>query len=68
MAKEQIIMERGSERSFVPAALVQEYLEAGWKEVERIVVGAEVKQPEGIQPAAVVKPKAGGGRTRKPAG
>lgn len=63
MAKEQIIMERGSERSFIPKDLVQEYLEAGWKEVERIVIGAEVVQPEGIQPADVVKPRA----TRKTA-
>jgi hypothetical protein len=63
MAKEQIIMERGSERSFIPKELAQEYLEAGWKEVERIVIGAEVNQPEEILPTDAVKPRA----TRKTA-
>jgi hypothetical protein len=59
-------MEKGAELMFVPGELVQEYLDQGWKVIDEEVIGAEVKQPEGLQPAAVVKPRAGG-RTRKTA-
>jgi hypothetical protein len=60
-------MERGAELMFVPGELVQEYLDQGWKVIDEEVIGAEVKQnPEGIQPATVVKPRAG--RKSKSAG
>jgi hypothetical protein len=63
----RVLIEKGPASMFIPGELVQEYLAQGWVEISREVIDAEVKQPESIKPAAMVKPKAGT-RVRKSAG
>ena len=51
-----IVMEKDGGRMHVPPAKLQEYLEAGWREIERVPMSDSAPSPA---PEAAEKPKAG---------